>query len=102
MAGEALATGSLNEVVYGSGAGATGASMFSSMLGYVGLAYGIYSMISSGFAAAEQNRQQGRLMKKQREQAQLLHEKIKADNASLYSSAMSSVSQTSAAMGAVY
>lgn len=102
MAGEAFAAGSLNEAVYGSGAGMAGTSMFSSMLGYVGLAYGLYSMISSGFAAAEQNRQQGKLMKKQREQARLLHEKIKADNASLYSSAMSSVSQTSAAMGAVY
>lgn len=102
MAGEALATGSLNEAVYGSGAGATGASMFGSMLGYVGLAYGLYSMISSGFAYAEQKKQQAKLAKAQKEQANLLREKIKADNTNLYSSAISSVAQTSGAMGAVY
>lgn len=103
MAGEAL---SLSETVYGTGAETAGAassmSMFSSMLGYVGLAYGLYSMISSGFAAAEQKREQTKLAKKQGEQARLLWQKMKADNESLYSTAMSSVAQKSAPMGAVY
>lgn len=103
MAGEVL---SLSESVYGTGAETAGASastsMFGSMLGYVGLAYGLYSMISSGFAYAEQKKQQAKLAKQQKQQANLLREKIKADNANLYSSAVSSVAQQGAPMGAVY
>lgn len=80
----------------------SGASMFSSMLGYVGLAYSLYNMISSGFAAAKQNREQERLAKAQIEQSNLLREKIKADNAGLYSSAQSAIAQRSGTMGAIY
>jgi CHASE1-domain containing sensor protein len=80
----------------------SGASMFSSMLGYVGLAYSLYNVISSGYAAAKQNREQARLAREQTKQAELLRQKIKADNAGLYSAAMSSTALRSGAMGAVY
>lgn len=91
---------SLSEVVYGAGS-ATG-SMFSSLIPYVGLASLMYNMISSGYAAREQNKQQRKLAKTQAEQANLLLEKVKADKAELYSSVKSSVAQTSGAMGAIY
>lgn len=38
----------------------------------------------------------------QQKQANILREKIKADNAGLYSAVQSSVTQTSGAMGAIY
>lgn len=93
---------SLSEVVYGSGSAAGAGSMFSSLLPYVGFASLMYNMISSGYAQAEQNKQQRKLAKAQAEQANLLLEKVKADKAELYSAARSAVTQTSGAMGAVY
>lgn len=80
----------------------TGTSMFSSVLGWAGLAMTAYNLISSGIAAAKQNREQIRLAKAQITQSNLLHEKIQADNAGLYSAVQSSIAQTSGAMGAVY
>lgn len=79
-----------------------GTSMFSSVLGMAGLAMTAYNLISSGIAAAKQNREQVRLAKAQITQSNLLREKIQADNAGLYSAVQSSIAQTSGAMGAVY
>jgi len=53
-------------------------------------------------SSADQRKEQRRLEKAQIKQANLLNEKIKADNANLYSSVQSATSQTSGAMGAVY
>lgn len=93
---------SLNNAVYGSAAGAATGSMFSSLLGWAGLAYGIYSIFSSISAEKEQKKQQAKLAEEQAKQARILHDKVKADSADLYSTAVSSISQTSGAMGAIY
>lgn len=90
---------SLNTAVY-SAAGA--ASMFSSLLPFVGAGLMAYSMFTSAKAAKEQKKQQRALADAQIKQANLLREKIKADNAGLYSSVQSSISQKSGPMGAVY
>lgn len=91
--------GSLSAAVYGTEAGA---SMFSSLMPVVGLAYLGYSIFSSVKAQKEQKKQQRALAKAQIEQANLLREKIKADSANLYSAVQSSTAMTSGAMGAVY
>lgn len=88
------------------GAAASGTSMFSSMLSSAMPYLMIASMVYSGFQAQqahrEQMHQQKKLAKAQVEQANLLHEKVKADKAELFSAVRSSVAQTTGTMGAVY
>lgn len=90
----------------GSSAAMSGASMFGSMVSTAMPYIAIASMIYSGFEAAEAKReqlhQQYKLAKQQEKQQNLIYEKIKADNANLYSAARSAVAQTTGAMGAVY
>lgn len=81
---------------------AAGASMFSTLLPVVGIAYMAYSMFSSAKALAEQKKQQRALAEQQIKQASLLREKIKRDNAGLFSSVESAARLTTGAMGAIY
>lgn len=60
------------------------------------------SLLGGMSSVREQRKQQERLAKAQIDQSNLLREKIKADNAALYSSAQSAIAQRSGAMGAVY
>lgn len=63
----------------------------------------LFGSLLGGFGSArKQKAQQRQLAEQQIEQANLLRQKIKADNAGLYSAVQSSVAQTSGAMGAVY
>lgn len=80
----------------------TGSSMFGSLLGWVGLGYTAFSLFNSWGAYREQKKQQKALAEQQIKQSNLLREKIKADNAGLYSAVQSSTAQTAGAMGAVY
>jgi hypothetical protein len=81
---------------------AAGSSMFGSLLGWVGLGYTAFSLFNSWGAYREQKKQQRALAEQQIKQSNLLREKIKADNAGLYSAVQSSTAQTAGAMGAVY
>lgn len=98
-----MAVESLSEVVYGSTAGT---SMFGSMLSsatpYIAIASMIYGGIESQRAHREQIHQQEKLTKAQLAQSELIREKIKADNAELFSAARSAAIQTSGSMGAIY
>lgn len=60
------------------------------------------SLLGGWGSARKQKDQQRKLAKQQIEQANILRQKIRADNAGLYSSVQSSIAQTSGAMGAVY
>jgi CHASE1-domain containing sensor protein len=75
------------------GGGLLGAAIGGSLLG------GLFGSFGS---QREQTKQQERLAKAQIEQSNLLREKIKADNAGLYSSAQSVIAQRSGTMGAIY
>lgn len=75
------------------GGGLLGAAIGGSLLG------GLFGSFGS---QREQTKQQERLAKAQIEQSNLLREKIKADNAGLYSSAQSAIAQRSGTMGAIY
>lgn len=60
------------------------------------------SLLGGWGSQRKQKAQQRKLAEQQIEQANILRQKIKADNAGLYSAVQSSVAQTSGAMGAVY
>lgn len=63
----------------------------------------LFGSLLGGFGSQrKQKAQQRALAEQQMEQARILRQKIKADNAGLYSAVQSSVAQTSGAMGAVY
>lgn len=92
------------------------ASMFGAMLGgaagsiipgvgtMVGALVGgtVGSVVDVFTSHHKQKKQQQALAAEQAKQAKLLHEKLKADTAELYSSVQSAVSTTGGAMGAVY
>lgn len=74
-------------------AGPIGGAVLGSVMG------GLFGSFGS---RKEQQREQAKLQAAQMKQANLLREKIQADNANLFSSVQSSVAQTSGAMGAIY
>lgn len=75
------------------GVGLLGGAVLGSVMG------GLFGSFGS---RKEQQREQAKLQVAQMKQANLLREKIQADNANLFSSVQSSVAQTSGAMGAIY
>lgn len=93
--------GAAESAATGAGA-AVGTSLFSSVLGIAGLGMMAFNLFNTISSQREQRKQQEKLAKAQIEQSNLLREKIKADNAGLYSSAQSVIAQRSGAMGAVY
>lgn len=60
------------------------------------------NFIGSIFRSRREKKEREKYLQLQKRQEDILRERIKADNAGLYSAVQSSLAQTSGAMGAVY